>query len=37
MSVACAWFNMWQAAWTRQEAYGRDKEYWERVMRKGKR
>ena len=30
------WFNVWQPSWTRQEAYGNAKQYWERVMRKGK-
>ena len=29
-------FNVWQPSWTRQEAYGTAKQYWERVMRKGK-
>ena len=29
-------FNVWQPSWTRQEAYGNAKQYWERVMRKGK-
>ena len=29
-------FNVWQPSWTGQEAYGNAKEYWERVMRKGK-
>ena len=29
-------FNVWQPCWTRQEAYGNAKQYWERVMRKGK-
>ena len=28
--------NVWQPSWTRQEAYGNAKQYWERVMRKGK-
>ena len=28
--------NVWQPSWTRQEAYGNAKHYWERVMRKGK-
>ena len=29
-------FNVWQPSWTRQEAYGNAKLYWERVMHKGK-
>ena len=29
-------FNVWQPSWTRQGAYGNAKQYWERVMRKGK-
>ena len=29
-------FNIWRPSWTRQEAYGNAKQYWERVMRKGK-
>ena len=29
-------FNVWQPSWTRQEAYGNAKQYWETVMRKGK-
>ena len=29
-------FNVWQPSWTRQKAYGNAKQYWERVMRKGK-
>ena len=28
--------NVWQPSRTRQEAYGNAKQYWERVMRKGK-
>ena len=29
-------FNVWHPSWTRQEAYGNAKLYWERVMCKGK-
>ena len=29
-------FNVWLPSWTRQEAYGNAKQYWERVMRKAK-
>ena len=29
-------FNVWQPSWTCQEAYGNAKQYWERVVRKGK-
>ena len=25
-------FNVWQPSWTRQEAYGNAKHYWERAM-----
>ena len=30
------WVNVWQLAWTHKEAYGKAREYWERVMCKGK-
>ena len=29
-------FNVWQPSWTRQEAFLNAKQYWERLMRKGK-
>ena len=29
-------FNVWQPSWTRQEAHGSAKKYWERVICKGK-